>query len=122
MTASGPSGPGCGGGAPQGRPRPARLDRPIDAVLFDLDGTLTVPILDFPRIKEAVGCPQPVPILEWMKDLTPAEQSRVEAELIEFEIEAARKAVPADGAAETVAWLAGRGYQLGIVTRNCMPR
>lgn len=94
--------------------------RDIEAVLFDMDGTLTVPMLDFPKIKQAIDCPQEIPILEWMKTQSAGEQARVEARLIEFEIEAAENAVPAAGAVETVAWLRQQGYHVGIVTRNCM--
>jgi HAD superfamily hydrolase (TIGR01662 family) len=94
--------------------------RDFDAVLFDMDGTLTVPMLDFVKIKQAIGCPQEVPILEWMQTQPADVQARVEAQLIEFEIDAARSAVPADGAVETVAWLRRHGYHVGIVTRNCM--
>lgn len=94
--------------------------RDIDAVLFDLDGTLTQPILDFVKIKQAIGCPQEIPILEWLKTLPRADQARIEVQLIDFEIQAARDAVPAEGAAKTVAWLRRQGYHLGIITRNCM--
>jgi HAD superfamily hydrolase (TIGR01549 family) len=97
-----------------------RLGRPIDAVLFDMDGTLTEPILDFVRMKQALGCPQETPILEWMLAQPGQEQARIEAQLIDFEIEAAHSAVAAEGATDTVAWLRRRGYHLGIITRNCM--
>lgn len=100
--------------------KPSGLGRPIEAVLFDMDGTLTQPILDFVKIKQAIGCPPEIPILEWMGTLPVAEQSRIETRLIQIEIDAAHNAVPADGAADTVAWLAGQGYSLGIITRNCM--
>jgi HAD superfamily hydrolase (TIGR01509 family) len=94
--------------------------RLIDAVLFDMDGTLTRPILDFVKIKQVIGCPQEIPILEWMRTQRPADQTRIEGQLIDFEIQAARDAVPADGAAQTVAGLRRQGYHLGIITRNCM--
>ncbi len=104
---------------PGGRAMDA-LARPVDAVLFDMDGTLTVPILDFVKIKDAIGCPPEIPILEWMKTLSSSAAEQIEARLIGFEIEAAHSAVPADGAAETVAWLQQQGYHVGIITRNCM--
>jgi HAD superfamily hydrolase (TIGR01509 family) len=96
------------------------LARPIDAVLFDMDGTLTEPILDFVRIKQDMGCPQEIPILEWMLAQPRENQARIEAKLIGFEIEAAHSAVAAEGAADTVAWLKRQGYHLGIITRNCI--
>ena len=47
------------------RPRPFRLR----AVLFDFDGTLTVPgQLDFAAIKREVGCPPDQLVLEWIEE------------------------------------------------------
>jgi len=36
---------------------------PIEAIIFDMDGTLTVPVLDFDRIRSEIGLPAG-PILE----------------------------------------------------------
>ena len=45
----------------------------IDAVLFDFDGTLTQPgALDFPALKRDIGCPQGIPVLEFMAGLKDA--------------------------------------------------
>ena len=34
------------------------------AVIFDLDGTLTIPLLDFNRIRQEIGISDGFPILE----------------------------------------------------------
>lgn len=93
----------------------------MEAVLFDMDGTLTRPILDFTRIKDALGCPQNEPILEWLEAQPVPQQERLHAILIDHEVKSAHQAVAADGACEVVEWLKSKGYKLGIVTRNCLP-
>lgn len=99
--------------------RPATLGRSIRAVLFDMDGTLTRPLLDFPRIKQAMGCPQDRPILEWLATQPADRQADLERILIDHEICAARSAVASAGATEIVAWLHARGCKVAIITRNC---
>jgi hypothetical protein len=68
-------------GEHQARPK---LERQVQAVLFDMDGTLTRPVLDFARIKQAIGCPQDETILEWLVMQPADEQSRLERILIDF--------------------------------------
>ena len=47
------------------------MPRILEAVIFDMDGTITVPALDFPRIKAEMGLPQERPILESLDELAP---------------------------------------------------
>ena len=60
--------------------------RRIRGVIFDMDGTITVPALDFPRMKAAMGLPQDKAILEALEDLSPA--ARAEAEEIASRVRA----------------------------------
>ena len=47
------------------------------AVLFDFDGTLTAPgALDFRVIKKEIGCPQDMPVLEFIEELKDAYKAR----------------------------------------------
>jgi hydrogenase expression/formation protein HypE len=90
------------------------------AVLFDFDGTLTNPgALDFPALRQALGCPPGTLILEYI-DALPSLDLRAEKRRIldEFETAAARASVPNDGAEETVGLLRRRGIGVGILTRN----
>ena len=51
----------------------------IKAVLFDFDGTLTKPgALNFSLLKETIGCPADLPVLEFIESL-PVPEHRKEA-------------------------------------------
>ena len=86
--------------------------------VFDMDGTLTVPVHDFPAIKRELGIPQDADILGHLAALPAAESAAKHAWLLEHERELALGSQPADGAVELVRELAARGYRLGILTRN----
>lgn len=100
-------------------PRPFRLE----AVLFDFDGTLTMPDgLDFPAIKAKLGCPPDRFVLEWVDELPPgAVRDRAFAALEEFELAGAAKARPNTGAEEAVRRLRRHGLKVGVITRNGRP-
>ncbi len=94
----------------------------IRAVLFDFDGTLTEPgSLDFNAIRKVIGCPQGLPILEFIQGI-PSESRRKEAfGLLEaFEDEAARQSRPNAGAEEVIGFLSARGKKIGIISRNSL--
>lgn len=92
------------------------------AVLFDFDGTLTRPgAIDFSRLRELLGCPPKVPILEWIDSLPdPAARGQAHQALDGFEREAARASVPNDGAEDLVRALGRAGVARAILTRNSM--
>ena len=48
-------------------------------MIFDLDGTLTEPVLDFDAIRAEIGLPEGVPILEHLDVLDGAGRARAEA-------------------------------------------
>lgn len=104
-------------GTPKSRRRGAFRLR---AVLFDFDGTLTVPgILDFAAVRTALNCPPEEPILEFLDNLPdPQERSRGFAVLEGFEKEAATAASPASHAEEAVHRARAAGMKTGIITRS----
>ncbi len=95
---------------------PDRSDR-IRAVIFDMDGTLTRPCLDFDAIRAEMGLERE-PILEAMARMTPAARARAEAILVRVEAEAAANSELNDGALETVRALARHGIGTALLTRN----
>lgn len=86
--------------------------------VFDMDGTLTVAVHDFPAIKRALDIPQDHDILHHLAALPPAEAQAKHAWLLEHERELAIAAQAAPGAVALVRELHGRGCRLGILTRN----
>lgn len=86
--------------------------------VFDMDGTLTVAVHDFAAIREALGIPPEDDILTHLAALPAQEAQAKHAWLLEHERDLAIASKPAVGAVELVRELAGRGYQLGILTRN----
>ncbi len=90
------------------------------AVVFDLDGTLTIRNLDFDAIRAEIGLP-PGPILEALEHLPPERRSAAEAVLYKHERHAAQTAELHTGAADTIRKLQLRGFAVGILTRNARP-
>ncbi|UBM25956.1 HAD family hydrolase [Pseudomonas sp. p1(2021b)] len=86
--------------------------------VFDMDGTLTVAVHDFAAIREALGIPPEHDILTHLAALPVEEAAAKHAWLLEHERDLAIASRPAAGAVELVRELAGRGCQLGILTRN----
>ncbi|MBF8741530.1 HAD family hydrolase [Pseudomonas guariconensis] len=86
--------------------------------VFDMDGTLTVAVHDFAAIREALGIPPEHDILTHLAALPVEEATAKHAWLLEHERDLAIASRPAAGAVELVRELAGRGCQLGILTRN----
>jgi HAD superfamily hydrolase (TIGR01509 family) len=88
------------------------------AVLFDMDGTLTVPTFDFPGIRRALGLPPGAPILECIAKMEPEQQLAAEVILHRFEDEVAEKAPLADGCEQLLQFLLAKDIHLAVITRN----
>ncbi|MFO0974299.1 MAG: HAD family hydrolase [Phycisphaerae bacterium] len=91
-------------------PRPALL-------IFDLDGTLTVPMLDFDAIRAEIGLP-PGPILESVSRMTGAARQRAEAILERHESRAAAESALQPNAAAVLARLRTARIPVALMTRN----
>ncbi|HLA31440.1 MAG TPA: HAD family hydrolase [Pseudomonas sp.] len=86
--------------------------------VFDMDGTLTLAVHDFPAIKRALDIPLSADILGHLASLPEDVAAAKHAWLLEHERELALTAAPAPGAIELVRSLRARGCRLGILTRN----
>ena len=98
------------------QPKPFR----VAAVLFDFDGTLTVPeALDFAAVRSAVGCPPGMGLLEYLAGVDDVRERRAKEAILEaMEVEAAEQTRENAGATELVQYLHRLGVPLGIITRN----
>ena len=88
------------------------------AVIFDLDGTLTEPVLDFDAMRTEIGLPEGVPILEHIESLSPGARARADAILLRHEREAIARATLADGCADLLGHLRAQQVPIAILTRN----
>src|SRR6185369_9337628 len=88
---------------------------PPRAVIFDLDGTLTEPVLDFDAIRAEIGLP-PGPILEQLAGADPALRARAEVILRRHELAAIDRATLADGCTELLGDLHARRVPHAILT------
>ena len=80
----------------------------VGVAIFDMDGTLTKPQLDFDRIRQEIGL-DGVPILEAMEAMSPEERARTEAILHRHEAEAAATSELQLGAARVVSAIRDAG-------------
>ncbi len=91
--------------------------RPLRAIAFDLDSTLTRPYLDFRRLRQQLNLPEG-DILSWLAALPPAERV-LASQLIEaFEQDGVEKASWNEGAQEVLKAVQAMDLPLAIVTRN----
>ncbi len=90
----------------------------LDTFLFDLDGTLTMPVIDFPALRRALNVAPGQSILHAL-DALPAQERAGKDEIVrQAEMEAAHKTRPNKGALELVRFLQQRGFSTAVITRN----
>lgn len=90
----------------------------VKAILFDMDGTLTVPCLDFEAMRAEMGVKEGY-ILEAMAQMTPDQLAHAQTVLDRHEVVAAKNSQLQPGTAETLGQLRQQGRSLGVITRNC---
>lgn len=92
------------------------LDRPY--WIFDLDGTLTVPVHDFAELRSRLGIAPGVDILTAVNAMSPAGAAAAHATVASWETELAAIARPQEDALALLDELKHRGATTGILTRN----
>jgi len=93
----------------------------IKAVIFDLDGTITQPFLDFDTIRRDMGVSKDCgSILEAMERMEPRQRERAWEILLRHEEKAAAHATLNPGVRETLSELQRRSVKMGILTRNSL--
>ena len=89
------------------------------AVIFDMDGTITVPVLDFRLMRAEIGIESDEGLLESMSAMDAAARERAERILLSHELTAARDSCLNDGVTEVLEALRRRDLRTAILTRNC---
>ena len=86
--------------------------------IFDMDGTLTVPMHDFDWLKRQLRIPDGEDILATLETRPAAQAARDRAFIAEWEEDIARRAQPQADALALLRALEARGARLGVLTRN----
>lgn len=88
--------------------------------IFDMDGTLTVAVHDFPAIKKELGTPQDLDILHAISLMDKEEAMKAHEKLQEIEFRLASISKPSPGTIQLLDTLQANGCYLGILTRNSL--
>ena len=90
----------------------------IKAVLLDMDGTITKPYIDWRRLREEIGAPEGIPLLDYIYGLPGGEREKALGTLEEREEEAALNAPLEEGAGELLRELRAMGVRTALVTNS----
>ena len=66
---------------------PTKKERSLHGIIFDMDGTLTVPVLDFKLIRQMINCPLSSDILGFVSQLDEPAKSEAHKTIKEWEEE-----------------------------------
>ena len=94
---------------------------PACGVIFDMDGTLIEPAIDFAALRAALGIPQG-DLLHTIRAWPPPQQAWASQVIERFEAQAASQMRLRAGASELLAALRARRIPTAIITRNARPR
>jgi HAD superfamily hydrolase (TIGR01509 family) len=89
-----------------------------DGVVFDMDGTLVEPLLDFPAIRAELGLSEQEGVLEAIAKMPSPRRNAAEALLLEHELSAARSANLLPGAEDVLTAIRRAGLKTALLTRN----
>ncbi len=90
----------------------------FEGVIFDMDGTLTVPCLDFDAIRKEIGLPDGGDLAVQIAEMSPQEQAMAWEIIERHESRAIEKQELQEGCAELLERCRQCGVRLGVVTRN----
>lgn len=90
----------------------------FQAIIFDMDGTLTEPYIDWLDLRSKIDCPPEKTIIEHIESLPPDQAQHSNKILLQIEWEAAQEAPIREGAPELIDELRTRNLKLALVTNN----
>ena len=88
-------------------------------IIFDMDGTLTVPEINFGKMREILGVENGTDLLEYPKSLSKKDRIQYFKKLEEFEKEGQKNLRFQKGVIQTLNKFIESNIKLSIITRNC---
>eukprot|EP00808_Paulinella_micropora_P030445 g42069.t1 len=99
----------------------ARATRPaLGGVVFDMDGTLVKPSIDFKSMYARCGIPNATDILREIESLPPEKRACAHKVILEEEEAGRHKMELVEGALEIGEWLKAHGVPMALLTRNSL--
>lgn len=94
------------------------LKNRLSGVIFDLDNTLVSSSLNFDEIRDSIGCPESIDLLNFVNSLLLDEQHQATQKIIEYEMEDAHSAKKLIGTDQLLSLLSSENIPTAIITRN----
>lgn len=90
----------------------------IKGFIFDMDGTVTVPYIDWKSLRASIDATPGMPILDYIESLPPERSAWANEILLQAEREAAVRADMNEGVRELLDYLESKGFRTALVTNN----
>ncbi len=90
----------------------------VQALILDMDGTITKPIIDWRSLRAEIGVAPDCTIMDHINSLPTGEHKRAETILLETEYRAAEDAELNDGFTQLLEAITARGIRTALVTNN----
>lgn len=94
---------------------------PVYGFVFDLDGTLTLPVLDFAKLRSVLQCPTGTDILTFCNSKSGSDKEKALRLVEEFEEEGRQNTKLQPGVSELLNFLSKNGLKRALITRNLQP-
>lgn len=91
----------------------------IQAVVFDLDNTLVSSSLNFPLIRQELGCEAKGDLLAFIDNMPEPEKELAVKHVISHELDDARTSHPLEGCHDLLLTIKQLNLKTAIITRNC---
>ena len=98
--------------------RPASVAAEIKGVIFDMDGTLTVPVLDFGKLRRILGLSPREDILDAVSKMEEAQKAHAKKLIEEFEAEGRQQFQLQSDIVQLLELIVSCDVKLALVTRN----
>jgi len=90
----------------------------LKGIIFDMDGTITVPYIDWKALRAQIGASADRTILEHIDSLSPRKSAWARDVLVQAERDAAENSKINGGVGELLAWLERNSIRTALVTNN----